>query len=276
MKDFPADCDVSVVIPCYRCQDTLGRAVESVARQSLRPAEGILVDDASDDGTPALISLLRNRYGPDWIKAVRLPVNRGPAVARNAGWERAEKTYVAFLDADDGWHRDKIRIQFEYMRTHPDIDMTGHRWSRFRETEAESTLPMSYEIRPVLRSRLLISNRLLIGTVMLRRGVAVRFDPSKRYSEDYLFCLQVLYNGYRGEFIDLNLSYMYKDPYGDGGLSRHLWRMELGELDVYRRVYEEGHIPGPLFTGLALWSGIRFARRIVVSLCRRGVRRGDG
>jgi len=274
MKDLSTASDVSVVIPCYRCPDTLERAVASVAGQSLRPAEVVLVDDASGDGTRAVMASLVAGYSRGWVKTVHRSVNGGPSAARNAGWERAGRPYIAFLDADDTWHRDKIRIQFGYMRAHPTADLTGHRWSPFRE--GETTPPAGQEVRPIRPARLLFSNRLLIGTVMLKREIPVRFDPAQRYGEDYLFCLRALYNGYRGAFIDLPLLYLHKDPYGEGGLSARLWQMERGELDAYRRVYDEGHIPAALVPALALWSSVRFARRILVSLCRRGARRGDG
>src|SRR5258706_14692588 len=95
---------VSVVVPCYRCADTIERAVRSVAAQTLRPAEVILVDDGSPDGTGAALERLRERFGADWIRIVRLPRNLGSASARNAGWELATQRYVAFLDSDDAWH----------------------------------------------------------------------------------------------------------------------------------------------------------------------------
>lgn len=273
MKELPPVCDVSVVIPCYCCPDTLGRAVASVAGQSIRPAEVILVDDASGDETERVIASLVDRYSRGWVKTVHLSVNGGPSAARNAGWERSGCSHIAFLDADDTWHPDKIRIQFEYMRTRP-VDLTGHGWSLFPDRE---TVPLAENnVRPIVPARLLFSNRLQIGTVMLRREIPVRFEPELRHSEDYLFCLRTLYAGYRGAFIDCPLLYKHKAPYGEAGLSAHLWRMERGELDTYRRIFQEGYIPGPLMPALTLWSVVRFARRILISLCRRGVRRGDG
>ena len=276
MKNFSAECDVSVVIPCYRCQETLERAVVSVAGQSLRPAEVILVDDASDDRTSIVISMLKERYDTGWLKDVRLPINMGPGAARNAGWEKAERSYIAFLDADDSWHRDKIKIQFQYMRTCVYVDITGHRCSRFRKAEAFPPLPMQYSVRPIPRGRLLISNRLLIGTVMVKRNIAVRFDPTKRYSEDYHFCLQTICRGYRGEILDLNLSYFYKHSYGDRGLSSHLWQMELGELDTYKKLFVDGFLSWQVLVGLEALSSAKFIIRLLVSFWRRKLGKNIG
>src|SRR6185369_14935384 len=109
-----------------RCAGTIERAVRSVAGQSRRPAELILVDDASGDGTGALLEGLRSRYGPDWIRIITLERNQGPGTARNVGWDAATSTYIAFLDADDAWHPRKIEIQCAWMDSHPEFAVTGH------------------------------------------------------------------------------------------------------------------------------------------------------
>ena len=76
---------VSVVIPCFRCAATVGRAVESVASQTLRPAEVVLVDDCSTDDTGLELGRLQRHYGAAWIKILKLARNVGPGGARNAG-----------------------------------------------------------------------------------------------------------------------------------------------------------------------------------------------
>ena len=85
---------VSVVVPCYRCRATIERAVASVVAQTWRPAQLILVDDASDDDTAVLLDAIQQRLG-DWVEVLALAENGGAAQARNAGWERATQTFVA-------------------------------------------------------------------------------------------------------------------------------------------------------------------------------------
>ena len=63
---------VSVVVPCFRCTDTIERAIASVAAQTVVPEEVILVDDASGDGTRMLLHEISRRYAPGWIKLVLL------------------------------------------------------------------------------------------------------------------------------------------------------------------------------------------------------------
>ena len=121
---------VSVVIPCYHSAGTIERALDSVAVQSWLPAEVIVVDDAGDDGTPELLGLLAGKH--PWLRTVRLDSNQGSASARNAGWEAATQTLVAFLDADDAWHPRKLEVQTALMLGNPEVAITGHGYRQVR------------------------------------------------------------------------------------------------------------------------------------------------
>jgi cellulose synthase/poly-beta-1,6-N-acetylglucosamine synthase-like glycosyltransferase len=173
---------VSVVVPCYRCADSIVRAVGSVVAQSRRPAELILVDDASADRTGAVLEEIRARYGADWIRIVTLDRNQGPASARNAGWEAATSRYVAFLDADDAWHPRKLEMQCAWMEAHPEFAVTGHA-SRQLDPGADLRAdPGEGEAQTVSRAALFASNRFITPSVMLRREIAHRFEVGKRGS----------------------------------------------------------------------------------------------
>jgi glycosyltransferase involved in cell wall biosynthesis len=105
---------VSVVIPVYNGERFLGAAIESVLHQSLQDLEIIVVDDGSTDATPQILAAYASR-----IRVYRQP-NRGVASARNAGAARARGTYLAFLDADDVWLREKLARQMPLFAS-PDV-----------------------------------------------------------------------------------------------------------------------------------------------------------
>src|SRR5207245_2440853 len=123
-----------VVIPCYRCGQTIRRAVESVVGQTVRPLEVILVDDDSGDDTARVLGQIQEEFGK-WVRILRLPKNRGAAGARNFGWEAAKGKYVAFLDADDSWLPTKIEHQLSFMESHPEFALTGHLAPYFDESD---------------------------------------------------------------------------------------------------------------------------------------------
>lgn len=263
-----APAPVTVVIPCYRCRDTIGRAVASVAAQTWRPAELIVVDDASCDDTPKVLQALQSSYGRDWIKIVFRQDNGGPGAARNSGWDTATQPYVAFLDADDAWHPRKIEIQLKYMLVHPEVAITGHRSRWLREGESLPPLPEHYAFKPISRWQMLMSNRWSTPSVMLKKNIGFRFEPGKRRSEDYLLWLRIICSGYKAMFIGLDLAYLYKAPYGAGGMSRQLWAMERGELDTYRRLRNEQLISWPSFLALSVFSMVKHMRRAVICKLR--------
>jgi glycosyltransferase involved in cell wall biosynthesis len=104
---------ISVVIPTFNRAGVVKRALESALRQSLRPAQIIVIDDGSTDDTREVLG----RYG-DTIEYVRQE-NAGASVARNRGIALARHPWIAFLDSDDYWLPDHLA------RTAGAIDATG-------------------------------------------------------------------------------------------------------------------------------------------------------
>jgi glycosyltransferase involved in cell wall biosynthesis len=99
---------VSVVIPTYNRAATVPKAIESVLAQSVTDLEVIVVDDGSSDETGKVLKQMfgnRIRYFPQ--------VNQGASVARNRGIDEARGEWIAFLDSDDLWEKDKLEWQFK-------------------------------------------------------------------------------------------------------------------------------------------------------------------
>lgn len=87
---------ISVLIPAYNRADRIGKALESVAAQLQQPAEVIVIDDGSADGTAEEA----HRRG---ATVVRHEINQGCAIARNSGLAAATQPWIAMLDSDDEW-----------------------------------------------------------------------------------------------------------------------------------------------------------------------------
>ena len=254
--DGDAPAQVSVVIPCFRCGATIGRAVVSVAGQTQKPAEILLVDDASEDDTLSVLEELVCAYA-GWVRVIALAHNLGPAGARNAGWEAATQPYLAFLDADDSWHPEKIRIQYGVMRDNPDIDISGHRCLWVRADETIPQVPNEVMITKISVLDLVFGTRLSTPTIMLKRHIPFRFEMNKRYAEDVHLWRQVACASSRVVRIESPLAYMHKAPYGVSGLSAELWPMEKGDLSSLFSLYKAKHISWML---LALGSTFSFAK----------------
>ncbi len=92
---------VTVIIPAYNAEAFIGRAIASVAAQTLPPHEILIVDDCSTDGTRRVIEAAA-KSNP-LIKIIAMQRNGGPSVARNAAIDAANGTWLAILDADDAF-----------------------------------------------------------------------------------------------------------------------------------------------------------------------------
>lgn len=260
---------VSVVVPCYRCGKTIQRAINSLARQTAIPVEIILIDDFSDDGTLEQLQRLSSLYPEGWIKIVSLSSNGGPGVARNEGMKKATQPYIAFVDADDSWHPQKANIQYQWMRTHPEIMLTGHPSVRYSAQAEARNFSMNCREKLVLPPRLLRSNIFSSRSIMFRRELPVLFDSQKRYMEDHWWLLQVAFSGYSIVELEMPLSFTYKADYGEGGLSKKLWQMERSELDNYWQLGRAGKISRLLVFILWIYSLLKYIRRVLVSQWRR-------
>lgn len=107
---------VSVVIPAYNREATVGRAIESALSQTLADLEVIVVDDASTDGTARAVESVTDPR----VRLLRHETNRRAGAARNTGIAAARGAYVAFLDSDDEWLPGKLERQLAYMEANPE------------------------------------------------------------------------------------------------------------------------------------------------------------
>lgn len=105
---------ISVIIPCYNCEATINRAVDSVFSQSHQNWELILVDNNSSDNTLDLLQNIRDNNRKKSIKVLQ-QVKKGANAARNLGLSNAVGRYVQFLDADDELYSDKLLHNYEQL-----------------------------------------------------------------------------------------------------------------------------------------------------------------
>ncbi len=173
---------VSVILPSYNRADWLRAAIDSVLAQDYPAYQLIVVDDGSQDETPALLRSYGNR-----LSRLRQS-NKGVSAARNAGIGRAQGELIAFLDSDDRWLPQKLAVQVAYMQAHPELlfCQTEEIWMRRGvrvnpKQKHQKQAGMIFE--PSLRLCLISPS-----AVMMRRDFfqkVGRFDESLPACEDY-------------------------------------------------------------------------------------------
>lgn len=251
---------ISVVIPCYNCDQTIERAIQSIVDQTLSASEVVIIDDGSDRKTTVKLREIAKKH-KGWITLIKRPNNLGAASARNLGWEKSQQKYIAFLDADDTWHPEKLSIQFDYMEANPDVGLTGCLYTWLHKEGFEKSVDNFFQILKVSPCMLLFRNYFSTPSVMLRRNLEMRFPEGQRYSEDYCLWQRLAFAGVKIMRIELNLVLLHKAPFGATGLSSHLWKMEKNELGNLWSLYQAKRIGiYTLFLAMS-FSLLKFAKR---------------
>ena len=183
---------VSTIIPTYDRVEDVTLAVRSALAQTHGAQEVIVIDDGSTDGTS---ERLRAEHG-DAIRILRTE-RLGVSGARNHGMAAARGDYIAFLDSDDDWRKDKLEKQVAYLEARPDFGMVLTDVMQMDRSRREYDVIQRRDAIPedgdVLR-HVLRQPSLAPSSALLRRRVYEElggFDSSLPTAEDIDFHLRV-------------------------------------------------------------------------------------
>lgn len=178
---------ISVIMPAYNCTAYIGSAIESALRQDV-PLELIVVNDCSTDNLDEF--MLRYKNDPR-IRYVKNEQNMGVAQTRNRGVALAKGEYIAFLDADDVWAKDKLKRQLKLMREkNAVICSTARELMNPDGTLSGYIIPVKEEFS---FSDIKKQNYINCSSVLMKASVAREFPMHHDDShEDYLMWLEVL------------------------------------------------------------------------------------
>lgn len=248
--------DVTAIIPYYRDNNTIERAVKSIINQTQQVNEIIIVDDCSNrDIDKKVLIKITNKF--KIVKIVRQEVNGGPGTARNTGMNIAKSKYIAFLDSDDAWAKNKIQKQYKIMKD-TDAFISGHKSAIYDQNVKES-----FEIKEIKVLNQFIKNRFPTRSVMLKNSKIYRFEKNKRYSEDFLMWTQIILNGEKAILIDEVLANSFKEDFGDSGLTSNLYKMFKGGIDAYKILLSERKINKLTFYILTIYQSFKYLIRII-------------
>lgn len=167
------------MIPAYNAEVHVAQSIESVMAQTVLPADIVVVDDGSTDRTAEIAG----RYGAP-VRCIRQS-QVGPAGARNRGINETKEELIAFLDADDLWHAEKLERQVAALDGDPEagyaITMLLHFWDPERQAEASDPAFAAFR-EPILGYQL--------STVLARRHLFEAhglFDGRAAEDSDWFF-----------------------------------------------------------------------------------------
>jgi len=190
---------VSCIVPVFNGERYLKEALDSILAQTYRPLEIIVADDGSTDGTPAVVASYgdRARY--------QSQSTAGPAATRNLGLKAGRGAFVAFLDADDLWHQEKLARQMARFAARPEVGVcvthVRHFWiSDLAEEERRFQAHGRAEALPGYYTSTLLGRRTVFDTVG-------EFNPALWHSDATEWFLRAAEHGAVVELLPEVLTY---------------------------------------------------------------------
>lgn len=217
---------VTVVMPAFNGEETIGQSIESVLKQTMDSLELIIIEDHSTDLTASIIQSFADLDSR--IVFLRNSSNQGVSRSRNTGCRRARGKYIAFLDCDDIWTPDKLEKQVALMeREKAQLSFTAYAVMN----RDGKTLRKVYEVpERTDYTGLLKENVIGCSTVLIRSDWMRRYSFSEEAShEDYTLWLRLLHDGIRA--VGMNAPMMI---YRRGGRSDCKIRASVNRWRVYR------------------------------------------
>lgn len=183
---------VSIIMAAYNSESFIAAALDSVLQQTYSDWEVIVVNDGSDDATEKIVLDYAQRCQK--IRQIVFRENRGVIAARNVGVEAANSRFIAFLDSDDLWSREKLERQVACLKSsNAAISYSSYTIFDGQAGAAEITVkpPKSIGIRMHLATRFIGFSTLMIDTTKTEK-IFFQELPAKYNCEDFLFVADLL------------------------------------------------------------------------------------
>ncbi|WPR77398.1 glycosyltransferase family A protein [Algoriphagus sp. NG3] len=195
----------SIIIPLYNKSPYIQRALDSVLNQSFEDYEVIVVNDGSTDGGEQKVK--------DFQDKVTLihQANQGVSVARNTGIAESKYPWIAFLDADDFWHIDYLRLVAQAISENPDVGMIGTHYDSFalEENPALKCFWIQNYFKTAIHNTLFFTSATVLKKEFFDKNPG--FDPQLKLGEDIDLWLRAsLYFG-NGVYIQNTLVYYERE-----------------------------------------------------------------
>ncbi|MFO7790644.1 MAG: glycosyltransferase family 2 protein [Bacteroidales bacterium] len=185
---------ISIITPAYNASQFISDTIDSVAGQTFKDWELLIVDDCSRDNTAEIVQAYADHDSR--IKLIKNTENTGAAEARNVALRQAKGHYIAFLDSDDMWKPGKLEKQLSFMQGNDyAFTFTGY------ECVNEKADRVLYRVKAKHRfsyRKFLRNTAIGTLTVMINRDKTGFFEmPRIRSSHDMALWLDIMKRGYK-------------------------------------------------------------------------------
>ena len=180
---------VDIILPNYNSSSYLEETLNSVINQSFNNWNLKIIDDNSDKKTK---DILRNYSNKKNIEIVWLKKNKGAGFCRNLALRKSKSKYIAFIDSDDIWDRDKLKKQISFMEKN-NFSFTYTNYQPFKDVKKKIYLK---EIKPKKQftfSKFVKDTSIATSTMIVKKSLIgnIKFIKTK-ICEDYFFKCKIL------------------------------------------------------------------------------------
>ncbi|MBI4965991.1 MAG: glycosyltransferase family 2 protein [Desulfomonile tiedjei] len=241
---------VSVIIPTFNRLNLLKETLDSVRRQTFRDFEIIVVNDGSADGTGEWLSSQHD------LRVVE-QANSGIATSRNNGAAVAKARWLAFLDHDDLWAPDKLRIQAEFLKQTPDVGLVAAKHVRLGKRHRSPRRPTW--IKGDLFVKEFSESFIHTSSVMIRKDVFEKihgFPPQYRFADEFDVWLKIA-AAYPIAYVDIPLVFI---RFYESNTSHDRIGVRTDTYDILTKNYDPERIPLRLFLKTMSDHDISFGR----------------
>ena len=253
---------ISVVIPAYNASRLLPATLESVLNQTLKPTEILVIDDSSTDNTADVAEA----FGSP-VRVIRRPNSR-QAACRNFGAAEASSEWIAFVDADDLWEKDKLEKQMLALEARPEASLcyTARQCFEQHGDELRKTILIPVPPAEEVKEALYRNTTFLPSSVVVRRSTFLAsggFNTRYTIVEDWDLWLRLLHSGISFAACQEPLLLYRMHP---GGISRRADVALRESLEIYRTQVLP-HLP-PI-SGWLRYNRVRSEHEAVASMVLR-------
>lgn len=243
---------VSVIMPAYNAEATIAASIESVLNQTHENLELLVVNDCSKDNTAEIVREYAARDGR--VRFLENEKNSGVSLTRNLGVREARFDWVAFLDSDDTWTKNKLERQLCVMQEHPECALFFTSTSYVDEEGTRSDYVL-HAPEKVFYKDLLCQNVVSCSSSLVRRSLLLKhpMKDDRMIHEDLATWLHVLQETPYAVGVDEPLLNYRVSKSGKSG-------NKLVAAKMQWRTYRASQVP--LFTSLVCfvryaWRGVR-------------------
>ena len=178
---------VSIILPNYNSSKTIKETISSILNQTYKNWELIIVDDNSDKITKSILSKYKKL---NKIKILYLKKNKGAAYCRNLAIKKSKSYYVAFIDSDDLWQKNKLNLQINFMqKNNYFFTYTNYKTFKINNPIKKTILaPSKFNFNSFVKN-----TSIATSTMIVKRSIAgkIKFSNTK-ICEDYYYKCQLL------------------------------------------------------------------------------------